>query len=189
MRQGALACVVGTLGLLVGAPVAPAAVNLLVADQNAASDDTGLLLGVSATGAQTIISSNQKSAAAGGPSLFSQPNDVVQEASGNLLVVDTQGFGGTPRVSRVDPATGRQTALSTNAISGAAGGAQAFSSPNDIQIGPDGQIYVTDADTSMGGSDSSGSIIRVNASTGAQTIVASDTISSGLGGESAFHNP
>jgi sugar lactone lactonase YvrE len=161
--------------------------DLLVVDHNAASDSTGAVIHVGADGAQSVVSTNALSLAAGGSALFSSPYDVEVAPNGDVYVIDNQGAGGTPRLVKVDRTTGRETEISTNAISNANGGQQDFQSPTHLSITSAGTIYVTDADLPIAGT--SGGIIQVDPATGRQTLVASNAISAAHSGESAFHNP
>jgi hypothetical protein len=64
-----------------------------------------------ASGARTAVSAN--GAPAGGPA-FGYPSGVAIEADGHILVADSDAFGGTGGVIRVDPASGARTAVSAN---------------------------------------------------------------------------
>src|SRR4051812_36439320 len=79
------------------------------------------------TGAQKVVSTN--SAPTGAPT-FGQPYDAAFAPNGDLYVIDVQAFadfhGG---IIRVNKQTGARTAISSNAISQAAGGAQGFVTP------------------------------------------------------------
>jgi Ca2+-binding RTX toxin-like protein len=74
----------------------------------------------------------------------------------------------------VDPASGRQTAISTNASPGAA----LFGKPLGIAFGPRGRILVADEDSQP---DLSGAVIRVDPASGRQTAVALNGIGTGPG--------
>jgi hypothetical protein len=88
---------------------------------------------------------------------FVDPFGVALEADGDILVADTDAFGGGGGVIRVDPATGAQTAVST-------GGS--FVDPAGIAVEADGDILVADF-----GAFGSGGVIRVDPTGGAQTTV------------------
>jgi hypothetical protein len=85
------------------------------------------------TGAQTSISS-------GG--LFSHPEGVAVEATGQIVVGDTQAFGGPcpapgcGGIIRVDPISGAQSIVSNNTVSAAAGGGEFFVDPGLLAIVP-----------------------------------------------------
>ena len=103
-----------------------------------------------ATGAQSPLAS-------GGS--FIEPSSIVFDSQGQLLVVDTEAFGGTTGgVIRVDPVTGAQTPLASGAP---------FANPSGIALDLQGRILVTDA-FALGGS----AIIAVDPVTGTQTPVA-----------------
>lgn len=130
--------------------------NILVADDGAAA----VLRIDPATGVQMVVSS-------GG--LFVRPSDLTIDAAGQILVVDADAFGpdeiagGTGGVIRVDPLTGAQTTVSSG---------DNFHGPTGIALDAAGHILVADVD--FGGSpgvSGPGAIIRVDPTTGAQTVV------------------
>lgn len=132
--------------------------DILVADSGA----NAVIRVNPATGGQTVISS-------GG--FFSFPIDLTIDATGQILVVDSNAFGpdvisgGTGGVIRVDPLTGAQTAVSSGGN---------FHGPTGIALDAAGYILVADVD--FGGSpgvSGPGAIIRVDPSTGAQTVISS----------------
>jgi hypothetical protein len=114
-----------------------------------------------ATGATVEISRN-------GPlgTLFQRPYDLAVEADGGLVVADM----GTPdqkdgAVIRVDPVTGRQSLVSGRGVGG-----DNFYDPSGIAIGPGGVLYLLDT---LAGTNS-GAVIRVDPTTGAQQVIASN---------------
>jgi hypothetical protein len=114
-----------------------------------------------ATGATVEISRN-------GPlgTLFQRPYDLAVEADGGLVVADMgtadQKDGA---VIRVDPVTGRQSLVSGRGVGG-----DNFYDPAGIAIGPGGVLYVLDT---LAGTNS-GAVIRVDPTTGAQQVIASN---------------
>jgi hypothetical protein len=88
---------------------------------------------------------------------------IAVEATGDILVVNNAA-GGNIGVIRVDPASGAQTALSTNV---APAGGPSFVEPIGIDLADNGDIYVADA-TAFGGS---GGVIKVDPVTGTRTLV------------------
>src|SRR5689334_11361346 len=83
-------------------------------------------------------------------------------SSGTILVTDGDAFGGAGGVIAVDPAGGRQTALSQGGM---------FSDPTGVAILRDGGIVVSD--TSAFGT---GGLIRVDPGTGQQTKIVASTV-------------
>jgi streptogramin lyase len=94
---------------------------------------------------------------------LSAPLGVALEEDGDILVADTNAFGGSGGVIRIDPATGTQTMVSS-------GGS--FVDPSGIAIEPDGDVLVADINAGEPGGVS-GAVIRVDPATGAQTTVSS----------------
>jgi outer membrane protein assembly factor BamB len=98
--------------------------GIFVADQNGPVEPDPLyfrggLIGVNpATGKQRTVSSNQQAINAGA-GFLSDPFDLAFGLGGRILIADTSAFGGScPEgcggIIAVDPATGKQAALSTN---------------------------------------------------------------------------
>ena len=116
------------------------------------------------TGAQTVISR-------GG--YFKTPVAIAVEADGNILVADDDSIFGDNNgaVIRVNPITGAQTVVSRGGY---------FVDPYGIAVQPNGDILVADQDAFPDGTaicgarkatNGRGGIIRVNPTTGAQTVV------------------
>jgi hypothetical protein len=104
------------------------------------------------TGTQTILTSGD---------LFVRPFDLAIDASGQILVADTEAFGGSGGVIKVDPGSGVQTPLSFG---------DNFQGPAGITLDSTGQIFVADVDAF----DGSGGIIKVDPITGFQTVISSE---------------
>ncbi|MEA2346891.1 MAG: hypothetical protein QOG62_678, partial [Thermoleophilaceae bacterium] len=143
------------------------------------------------TGKQTVVSNGAISTAAGGEDALRDPSGLALDAQGNLLVADGGSVGigpGGPSFSpgsivRIDPASGRQTTVSSNPISQAAGGAQLFSALPDLDVASDGTIYAIVSGVSPG------AVVGVNPSTGAQTLASDDATSTGQGGDAGLSAP
>ena len=99
------------------------------------------------------------------------PADIEIFGSNSLLVSSVNGHGnlndinGDGALVRVDRTTGAQTLISNNSISSAAGGATAFAEPAGMDFDAAGNIIVADPLTN--------SLIRVDPTTGAQTVISS----------------
>ena len=126
-----------------------AAGHLIVADQQAFGGGGGLIRVDPVTGEQTAISS-------GG--FFINPAAVVVDSLGQLIVTDFTSAA----VIRVDPVTGMQSVISSGGF---------FTHPWGIAIDGAGNFVVADAGASTSGSCVSCGLIRVNAVTGAQTLI------------------
>jgi hypothetical protein len=153
--------------------VAPAAVDpgdILVADQSASAGNTGAVIAVNpATGEQEVVSDNTINT---GTDLFVDPLGIALEASGSILVADiSAGPANTGAVIRVNPTTGQQTLVSDNNVNT---GADLFDEPMAIALESDGSILVAD-NTAL----TADSVIRVNPSTGQQTLVSSNAVNAG----------
>jgi sugar lactone lactonase YvrE len=99
---------------------------------------------------------------------------------GDIVVADSAN----QRIVRVKPATGAVKVLSDNSVSTAAGGEADLAFPLDVMLAGNGDVLVADRDAfGVGG------VIRVDRSTGAQTAVSSNAISTGAGGTAEFSAP
>src|SRR6266508_4141548 len=126
-----------------------AADRLVVADQQAFGGGGGLIRVDPVTGQQTEIS-------AGG--FFINPAAVVIDSVGQLIVVDFTSAA----VIRVDPVTGAQSILSSGGF---------LTYPWGIAIDQDGNFVVADAGASTSGSCANCGLSRVDAVSGAQTVI------------------
>jgi len=139
--------------------------DVLVTDLSAFGGPGGVIGVDPASGARTTVSAN--GAPAGGPD-FDEPGGVALEADGDILVADPGDvFGGTPRVIRVDAASGTRTTVSAN---GAPAGGPDFVQPVGVALDADGDILVADA-SALGGT---GGVIRVDPTSGARTAVSAN---------------
>ncbi|KAA1421509.1 hypothetical protein F0U44_04250 [Nocardioides humilatus] len=150
--------------------------HLFVASSYGGDDTRGAIIEVDvATGRQLeIVSDNATSDGAGGASLFYDLRGLTRAPSGMLYVVDDRNINGhascnpcngdDTRIVGVDPATGRQTLVSDNDRSAAAGGQRLLTRPFAVTVAANGRLYVADDD---------GQVIEINPSTGAQTLLAS----------------
>ena len=93
------------------------------------------------------------------------PVGIALDRKGRVLVADEDAPAAddTGAVIRIDPRTGNQVLISTNAKSAGAGGAQAFVDPFGIAVAPSGDIVVGDR----------AALIRVSPKTGRQRVIAS----------------
>jgi sugar lactone lactonase YvrE len=133
--------------------------TILVADAGALGgvgcDSPGACGGVirvdPATGAQTPVSSGDK---------FDNPNDLVLDAQGRILVTDNVTNAGTGNVIRVDPSTGAQSVVATG---------DKLVDPFGLALDSHGQILV--ADSGAFSPPGYGGVIRVDPDTGVQSVV------------------
>ena len=147
--------------------------TLAVADPNAFGGTGGLIRVDPGTGQESPLSSNQGSL--GG--FFADPTGVAVDSFGRLIVADSNAGGGSGAVIRVDPASGQQTLLSSNAVSST----DLFTRPVGVTIERNGTILVADADSPAPTSASKGAIIAVDPSSGQQKLVTNnDTSNSAL---------
>jgi Ca2+-binding RTX toxin-like protein len=159
-------------GALLIAPGSAWAVSLSPGDLLvAAPQQPGVILVDPVTGQQTAVSDNSINT---GTDLFENPTGIVLAPDGTILVTDPNSSGGSGALIRVDPATGQQTAVSTNAINA---GTDRFVNPIDLVLEPSGSILVVDPESQP---DSSGAVIRVDPVTGQQTAVSNDDINIGI---------
>jgi sugar lactone lactonase YvrE len=135
------------------------------------------------SGAQTRVSSNALSRDAGGEALLRTPVAIALDRAGRLLIADSEAFGGSGGLIRVDPATGRQTAVSSNRLSRRAGAGRPFVEPNGLAISARGRVLVTDR------LSRSGALIEVEPRTGAARLLSTNLRSRRLGGRMAFRSP
>ena len=163
----------GNLSFPSGITVAPDG-NLIVGDANAfgsppfntPSNSGGAIFRVDpVTGAQTVISS-------GSP--FFDPQGVVLDAAGQILVADQNSFvggsngcgGGAGAIFRVDPATGTKTVITTGMVIPTG---RDFITPITLALDANGQILVADAHSPS--CSGTGAVIRVDPATGVKAIV------------------
>ena len=148
--------------------------DILVADRDAFGGDGGVIRVDASNGTRTTFSAN--ASPAGGPS-FADPSGIALAPNGDVLVVDSNTFGGGA-VIRVDRFTGARTTLSANA---APAGGPGFVEPSAIALAPAGDILIADPSAVPGGA-----VIRVDPVSGARTTV-SDNTDPPAG--PAFHQP
>jgi DNA-binding beta-propeller fold protein YncE len=139
--------------------------NLIVADMGEFAPDNptpdGAIIRVdSRNGTQSLISK--------GGALV-DPAAVAVAPDGGLYVVENFGVGGAPAVIRVDPATGAQAIVAQN---------EPLCNPFGIAFEPGGDLIVADYGTlAVRGVECStqpnGALVRVDRSTGGQTVIAS----------------
>ena len=142
--------------------------DILVVDSGAFGGTGGVIRVDPVTGARTTVSEN--SSPAGGPS-FDHPLGIELEPDGDILVTESDGFGGTGGVIRVDPVTGARATVTSNAL--IAG--PALDAPFGIAVEQGGQVLVADSDA-FGGN---GGVLRVDPVSGARTAVSENAAPSG----------
>ncbi len=135
--------------------------DILVVDRDLSG--TGKVIDVDpSTGAQSVLSQD---------GFFKDPFGAAQQADGQLVVADQDAVGGPGAIIRVNLQTGAQTVVSSKNTPG-----NMFIAPSDVAIAPDGNYYVVDP----AAIDGQGAVFKVNATTGAQTVISQDQF---------FHNP
>ena len=135
--------------------------DILVADAASPDSGGGVIRVNPTTGARTILSANGSPM---GVPTFSDPIQLALAANGDVLVTDSDAFGGGGGVIRVDPVTGVRTTVSENA---APTGGPNFVSPIGVDLAANGDILVagfTDVDPG-------GGVTRVNPQTGSRSTV------------------
>ena len=120
-----------------------------------------------ATGQQALVSNNIVS----DTGLIDIPLGIALDAGGSILVADADAGGA---VIRVNPTTGQQTLVSNAAVNT---GPDLFSDPAGIALDAQGRILIADLSASGG----PGGVIRVNPSSGQQTLVSDNVITTGTG--------
>ncbi|MDX6586116.1 MAG: hypothetical protein QOI31_589 [Solirubrobacterales bacterium] len=133
--------------------------NILVVDRDAFGDDGGVIRIDKITGAQSVVSNNAISDAAGGEERFADP--IAIDCKGNNAYVTD--FGGKPsRVVKVNLTTGKQSLLS---------GGKNIGDPLGIDTGLSNAL-VADAGSSKSNLRLRGGLIQVDLSSGKQKVIA-----------------
>jgi hypothetical protein len=133
--------------------------NILVVDRDAFGDRGGVIRVDKVTGAQTVVSNNAISDAAGGEQRFSDPISI--DRKGDFAYVTD--FGGKPsRLVKVSLTTGKQTMVS---------GGKNIGDPLGVDTSLK-EALIADAGSSKSNLRLSGGVISVNLQTGKQTVVA-----------------
>lgn len=129
------------------------------------------------TGAETALSDNLMAINAQSQ-FMGAPFTLALDPGGDIIVGETAGLGGSCPSSllcgglvKVDPATGKQTLLSSNTMPINAN-SQYFGQVNGVAINHAGQIFVSD----WGGCMSCGKVIEVNPTNGKETLISSNTM-------------
>jgi Ca2+-binding RTX toxin-like protein len=139
--------------------------GIVVGDYNAFGD--GALIGVDeTTGKERVFSSNDQPVNT--QDLFTSPARLTAMAGGDVATV-TQSAD--PGVVGVDPDTGEQRVVSANSQPVNDGTTELFNSPQAIDVGPDGTLYVADS-----GAFPQGGVIGVNPVTGKQRKVSANDL-------------
>lgn len=142
--------------------------GIVVADYNNFGGVGGLVGVDGATGKQRVLSSNDQAVNSGTSELFATALRLAQARSGELAVANR---GSDPGVVGVNPKTGKQRVLSANSQAVNVGTSEFFSTPEAIDVGPEGTLYLTDTNAFPGGG-----IIGVNPQTGKQTKVSANDL-------------
>jgi Ca2+-binding RTX toxin-like protein len=141
---------------------------LVVADSGAFGDG-GLISVNPLTGKQSKLSANDQPINAGSQFFGGGPSS-VQLHRGTFYVSDHNADGGAGGVVGVDPATGKQRLISSDAQAVNAGSAY-FVNNYGLAVEPGGRIIVT-VETAF--SDSNGGVLAVDPLTGKESILAND---------------
>ena len=115
------------------------------------------------TGQESFVSSNAMPINASSQ-YFNQPTGVTIDRAGNILVTDWGDCPGCGKVIEVDPATGKQTLLASNAMPINAS-SRLFDYIQGVALDHDGNMLVANASTH----GTAGNIVEVNPTTGKQT--------------------
>ncbi len=142
-------------------------------------DGCGKVIEVNPTdGKETLISSNTMPINVN--SQFLQyPQGLTLAQNGDIYVADALAFGGVGKgggIVEVDPATGKQTEVSANALPVNAN-SEYFTGVGDLVFDSDGDILAAD----WGGGHTAGKIIQVDPGTGKESIFSSNTMSVNAG--------
>lgn len=165
-----------TFASLTPAPAGAALVDgdLLVADARALGG--GALIEVNPeTGAESVLSSNEMLTNAS-HRLFAYPFTLAVGPAGRIFVANTENLGGTCKdgcggVIEVDPQTGVESVLSSNEMAINAS-SQYFDELTGIAVDPEGNIVVTSWDNEI----KKGQVVEVNATTGRERLVSSNSM-------------
>lgn len=169
-----LGCVVVPLLLPGHAGAALAKGDFLVADARALGG--GALIAVNPeTGAETVLSSNEMAVNAS-HKLFAYPFTLAVDPSGRIFVANSENLGGACKggcggVIEVNPETGAESVLSSNAMPANAS-SQYFDELTGITVDPEGNILVTSWDNET----KQGEVIEVNAETAKERLVSSNSM-------------
>jgi TolB protein len=139
--------------------------GIVVGDPNAFSGVGGVIRVDPQTGVRTALSSN--STPPGGPA-FADPSGLAPRANGNVIVADSNTFGGSGGVIRVNGQTGARGTVSRNTNPA---GAPLFADPLALSLDDNGNAAV--ADPGVPG------VIGVDLQTGARTTVSSNSSPAG----------
>ena len=132
-----------------------------------------------ATGNRSVLSSAD---IGGGPALR-DPLGIALGPDGNVYVSDRtfdtagQNLG---LIHRIDPSTGNRTEVSGPAVGGGPNIDGGFAvGPTGMAFGPDGYLYVSQSHSAVADATPSGSIIRVDVTTGERQLVSASGMGSG----------
>lgn len=167
MKRGSLLVIAGLLLLAQQATAAIKPGDILVADQDGPDGDGALIRVDPDTGQQVAISTNAISTT----DLLDGANGVATTRNGQILV-GNYGAAGAGSVIRVDPKTGEQTVVSSNAISTL----HLFADPFHLALDPTGAILAADGEAFTAGT---GAVIEADPATGQQKFVSNNGLSTG----------
>jgi hypothetical protein len=119
-----------------------------------------------ATGKQRVLSSNTQPVNSSSM-LLATPYGIEVEPSGRLLITDTNAFSSLGGVIGIDPATGKQSLVSSNEQPVNMGTSELFSGLRHLGRLLDGDLAVLNA-------DSPGYVVRVDRPSGKQSVLSSN---------------
>ena len=102
---------------------------------------------------------------------FAAPAPAVELQPGDVVVADPNAFGGSGGLIDVNPDSGAQTAVSSNAISAQ----DLFVDPSSVALLPDGTFAVADPNAF----DGTGGVIRVDPTSGQESALSSNQLPAG----------
>lgn len=141
------------------------------------------------SGSRRLVSTNVHSRSRGGEELLIEPRAVALLSAGELLVadVDEPSYVAPTApgvIARVDLNTGRQSTLTSRAKAGVVAGVQQFESPTGVARERAGSLLVT---SRFGAGD--GSLLRIDPTTGVQSVVASNDLARERGQAELLYAP
>jgi Ca2+-binding RTX toxin-like protein len=108
---------------------------------------------------------------------------------GDVIVADIFAFGGDGGLIKVNPATGKQTVLSTNGQSANTRTSEFMDDPYDVTVMPDGTVLAAEEYAAGGAASGEGSVVGVNPATGKQRVVSSNEKTVNVGTSEFFIDP
>ncbi len=145
--------------------------NLLVTSWDNATKKGVVIEVNSETGKERLVSANSMSVNASSE-YFVYPQGIVTDAAGEIFVADAAAFGGHGGVIEVNPATGKETAISANTMPVNAA-SQFFHAVSQLVFNQAGNLLIADW---CPASQTCGGVIEVNPETGKQTLLSSNEL-------------